>query len=62
MSEDGITDPNDPNKRFDPMCDPNARNRYNNNYPTNALPDAPHAGRWFPAQFRMLVENAYPAV
>lgn len=62
VSEDGITDPNDPNKRFDPMCDPNARNRYNNNYPTNALPDAPHAGRWFPAQFRMLVENAYPAV
>jgi cellulase/cellobiase CelA1 len=24
------------------------------------MPDAPHAGRWFAGQFRMLVENAYP--
>jgi cellulose 1,4-beta-cellobiosidase len=62
VSEDGITDPNDPNKKFDPMCDPTARNRYNSAYPTNALPNAPHAGRWFPEQFRMLVENAYPAI
>ena len=57
-----IPDPTDPNKKFDPMCDPNARNRYNTAYPTNALPDAPHAGQWFPAQFRMLVENAFPAL
>jgi len=62
VSQGGITDPNDPNKKFDPMCDPNARNRYNSAYPTNALPNAPHAGRWFPEQFRMLVENAYPAI
>jgi cellulase/cellobiase CelA1 len=39
----------DPNKKFDAMCDPNARNRCNNAFPTNALPNAPHAGRWFPA-------------
>ncbi|NEB06618.1 fibronectin type III domain-containing protein, partial [Streptomyces sp. SID13726] len=29
---------------------------------TGALPDAPLAGQWFEAQFRMLVENAYPAI
>jgi cellulase/cellobiase CelA1 len=57
-----IPDPTDPNKKFDAMCDPNARNRYNNAFPTNALPGAPHAGRWFPAQFRMLVQNAFPAL
>jgi cellulose 1,4-beta-cellobiosidase len=42
------------------MCDPNMNSTYNSNYPTNALPNAPHAGRWFPEQFQMLVENAYP--
>jgi cellulase/cellobiase CelA1 len=42
------------------MCDPNAQSRYNPAYPTNAMPDAPHAGRWFAEQFRMLVENAEP--
>jgi cellulose 1,4-beta-cellobiosidase len=57
-----IPDPTDPNKKFDPMCDPNARNRYNSAYPTNALPNAPHAGQWFPEQFRMLVQNAFPAL
>ena len=62
VSQAGVIDPDDPNKKFDSMCDPNAQNRYNNAYPTNALPNAPHAGRWFPDQFRMLVENAYPAI
>jgi cellulase/cellobiase CelA1 len=57
-----IPDPNDPNKKFDAICDPNAQNRYNSAFPTNALPDAPHAGRWFPAEFQMLVRNAFPAV
>jgi cellulose 1,4-beta-cellobiosidase len=57
-----VPDPNDPNKKFDAMCDPNAQNRYNNAFPTNALPNAPHAGRWFPEQFQMLVRNAFPAV
>jgi cellulose 1,4-beta-cellobiosidase len=57
-----IPDPTDPNKKFDPMCDPNARNRYNTAYPTNALPNAPHAGQWFPDEFRMLVQNAFPAL
>jgi cellulase/cellobiase CelA1 len=57
-----VPDPNDPNKKFDAMCDPNARNRYNNAFPTNALPNAPHAGRWFPDEFRMLVQNAFPAI
>jgi cellulose 1,4-beta-cellobiosidase len=57
-----VPDPTDPNKKFDAMCDPNAQNRYNGAFPTNALPGAPHAGRWFPAQFRMLVQNAFPAL
>jgi cellulose 1,4-beta-cellobiosidase len=60
VSSAGIVDPDDPNKQFDVMCDPNAQSRYNEAYPTNAMPDAPHAGRWFAEQFRMLVENAYP--
>ena len=62
VSQAGVPDPTDPNKKFDPMCDPNAQSRYNSAYPTNALPGAPHAGRWFPAQFRMLVQNAYPVL
>ena len=62
VSQAGVPDPTDPNKKFDPMCDPNAQNRYNPAYPTNALPGAPHAGRWFPAQFRMLVQNAFPII
>jgi cellulose 1,4-beta-cellobiosidase len=58
----GVVDPDDPAKGFDAMCDPNAQNRYNTAFPTNALAGAPHAGRWFPAQFRMLVQNAFPAL
>jgi cellulose 1,4-beta-cellobiosidase len=62
VSQPGIIDPDDPNKGFDAMCDPNAQNRYNNAFPTNALAGAPHAGRWFPAQFTMLVQNAFPVL
>jgi cellulose 1,4-beta-cellobiosidase len=60
VSSEGVVDPNDPNKKFDTMCDPNANSTYNSNYSTNAMSDAPHAGRWFSEQFRMLVENAHP--
>jgi cellulase/cellobiase CelA1/uncharacterized protein YjdB/aryl-phospho-beta-D-glucosidase BglC (GH1 family) len=60
VSSAGVVDPDDPNKQFDVMCDPKAQSRYNAAYPTNAMPDAPHAGRWFAEQFRMLVENADP--
>jgi cellulose 1,4-beta-cellobiosidase len=62
VSEEGIPDPDDPNKQFDAMCDPNAQNRYNPAYPTNALPGAPHAGRWFHDQLVMLVQNAFPTL
>ena len=64
---DGISDPNfpidpnDPNKKHDPMCDPNANNRYDSAYKTGAIDNAPHAGRWFPEAFKILVDNAYPA-
>jgi cellulase/cellobiase CelA1/aryl-phospho-beta-D-glucosidase BglC (GH1 family) len=60
VSSAGIVDPDDPNKKFDVMCDPNAQSRYNSAYPTNAMVGAPHAGSWFAVQFRMLVENAEP--
>jgi cellulose 1,4-beta-cellobiosidase len=63
---DGISDPNftpdpnDPNKKHDPMCDPNANNRYNSAFKTGALDNAPHAGRWFPEAFQVLLQNAFP--
>jgi cellulose 1,4-beta-cellobiosidase len=44
----------------DPNCDPTHVTSYG--VPTGALPDAPVAGVWFPAQFEMLVRNAYPPV
>ncbi|MEU6178959.1 glycoside hydrolase family 6 protein [Streptomyces coeruleorubidus] len=53
--------PNPDGKGFDRMCDPtyegNARNGYNM---SGALPDAPLSGDWFSAQFRQLMQNAYP--
>ena len=49
----------------DPHCDPNGTNTdgSGNSYSTNSIPgyDIP-AGQWFPAEFQMLVQNAYPAV
>lgn len=73
---DGISDPNftpdpnDLNKKHDPMCDPdelsthgqNADSTKDLNLGTSAMPDAPHAGRWFSEQFQMLYDNAYPAI
>ena len=48
-------------KGFDRMCDPTYKgNGLNGNTRTNALPNAPAAGRWFQAQFEELVRNAYP--
>lgn len=57
---DFTPDPNDPAKRHDPMCDPNAANRYKPSVGTGSMAGAPHAGRWFPEQFAVLIENAYP--
>ena len=62
VSQAGVIDPDDPAKGFDAMCDPNAQNRYASQFGTNAMAGAPHAGRWFPAQFAMLVQNAFPAI
>ena len=53
--------PNDEGKGFDRMCDPTyTGNTLNGNNATNALPNAPLAGKWFPEQFTQLVQNAYP--
>jgi len=56
-------DPNDPNKKHDGMCDPNALSTApedGRELSTGALPNAPHAGRWFPEAFEILLDNAYP--
>jgi cellulose 1,4-beta-cellobiosidase len=49
----------------DPHCDPNGTNTdgSGNTYNTGSIPgfDIP-AGQWFPAEFQMLVQNAFPAV
>jgi cellulose 1,4-beta-cellobiosidase len=49
----------------DPHCDPSGTNTdgSGNTYSTGSIPgfDVP-AGQWFPAEFQMLVQNAFPAV
>jgi cellulose 1,4-beta-cellobiosidase len=53
--------PNDEGKGFDQMCDPAyGGNPRNNNQQSGALPDSPISGQWFSAQFRQLLQNAYP--
>lgn len=52
-------DPNDPNKQHDGMCNPEENNE-DASVPTGALPNAPHAGRWFPEAFELYLENAHP--
>ena len=51
-------DPQDPAKGFDRFCDPTFTTA--NGALTGALPNAPVAGRWFPAGFQILLQNAYP--
>ncbi|AXE89903.1 glycoside hydrolase family 6 protein [Streptomyces sp. Go-475] len=53
--------PNDEGKGFDRMCDPTYEGNVRNNFNmSGALPDAPLSGHWFSAQFRQLMQNAYP--
>ncbi|SNT09394.1 cellulose 1,4-beta-cellobiosidase [Streptosporangium subroseum] len=53
--------PNDEGKGFDRMCDPTyLGNERNGNSATGALPNSPLSGAWFSAQFRQLLQNAYP--
>lgn len=52
-------DPLDPAKGFDRFCDPTFIIP-SINVPTNAMPNAPVAGRWFSAGFQDLMKNAYP--
>jgi cellulose 1,4-beta-cellobiosidase len=53
--------PNDEGKGFDRMCDPTyGGNERNGNSATGALANSPLSGAWFSAQFRQLVQNAYP--
>jgi len=48
-------------KKFDPMCDPKyGGNERNGKNLTGAMPNAPVAGRMFPAHLVQLVQNAYP--
>jgi cellulose 1,4-beta-cellobiosidase len=54
---------NDEGKGFDQMCapgTPNPPNPRNGNGPSGALANAPLSGHWFDAQFRQLMQNAFP--
>ncbi|MBF8187608.1 glycoside hydrolase family 6 protein [Nonomuraea sp. K274] len=54
---------NDEGKKFDRMCDPTYRgNDLNGNNLTGALANSPLSGQWFSAQFRQLLQNAYPPI
>jgi cellulose 1,4-beta-cellobiosidase len=54
---------NDEGKGFDRMCDPTyTGNPRNANHLSGALAGAPVSGHWFDAQFRQLIQNAYPAL
>jgi cellulose 1,4-beta-cellobiosidase len=57
----GIIDPTDPAKGFDRFCDP-TYTVPSNGFITGALPNAPHAGRWFTDGFKILLKNAFPAL
>jgi cellulose 1,4-beta-cellobiosidase len=56
--------PNNEGKLFDRMCDPTFRggSQANGGNLTESIPSAPLAGHWFPAAFRILVQNAFPAL
>ncbi|WP_029251914.1 glycoside hydrolase family 6 protein [Paraoerskovia marina] len=54
--------PNDEGKSLDRMCDPTYSGPQVGGNLTGALPGAPLSGKWFQAQFEMLVANAYPAI
>lgn len=56
----GIIDPTDPAKGFDRFCDPTYAPPGANGKLTGAMPNAPHAGRWFTEGFKVLLQNAYP--
>ncbi|NUT52217.1 MAG: glycoside hydrolase family 6 protein [Saccharothrix sp.] len=48
-------------ENFNRECDPYYDARPTSTYdPTGAMPDAPAAGQWHPAQFQQLLRNAYP--
>jgi cellulose 1,4-beta-cellobiosidase len=55
-------DPDRPYLRHRVQCDPRWQAPQGAFIPSNALPGAPHAGRWFPELFAQLVTNAYPPV
>ena len=59
-SDSSQTTPDPEGKIYDPNCDPTRTGA--GGTPTGALPNSPSAGSWFPAAFRMLVENSYPAL
>jgi cellulose 1,4-beta-cellobiosidase len=56
----GIIDPTDPAKGFDRFCDPTFTAPGTDGLLTGAMPNAPHAGRWFKEGFQILLNNAYP--
>jgi len=60
---DGSSEP--VSQGFGSECDPDAWVGWpggSATWPTNALPDAPDYGEWFPAAFRQLLATAHPPV
>ncbi|MCG5461727.1 glycoside hydrolase family 6 protein [Micromonospora sp. MED01] len=47
---------------YEPLCDPNYLPPRGSAYDTGAMPGAPPLGEWFPAHFRQLLANAWPAL
>lgn len=59
-SDSSQTTPDDEGKSFDPNCSPTFTT--SDGVLTGAMDGAPPAGSWFPAQFRMLINNANPVL
>ena len=59
-SDSSQTEPDSEGKSFDRMCSPD--HITSGGVLTGALDNAPPAGGWFHEQFKMLVENAFPAL
>jgi cellulose 1,4-beta-cellobiosidase len=57
---DGTSDTVQTARPADPNCDPAHMTQYG--VLTNSLAGAPFAGQFFPAQFAMLVQNAFPPI
>ncbi|MFY1692773.1 glycoside hydrolase family 6 protein [Plantactinospora sp. WMMB782] len=57
---DGGSSVLNPDRRYEPMCDPTYRPAPFPTVTSGAMPNAPMFGEWFPPHFRQLLQNAWP--